>query len=97
MTNKIIVEAVYATAKRQHLWQGEVPEGTNARQALLQSDLPVQFPEVNFQLAPIGIFGKKVKDEYILCAWDRIEVYRPLIIDPKENRRRRASQKSSNL
>ncbi|MCO6503905.1 MAG: RnfH family protein [Snodgrassella sp.] len=94
MMNKITIEAVYATAEYQFLWQGKVNEGTTARQGLLQSDLPKQFPDVNFQLAPIGIFGKKVNNDYILCEWDRIEVYRPLMIDPKENRRRRAAHKS---
>ncbi|PIT49733.1 hypothetical protein BHC51_02685 [Snodgrassella alvi] len=89
----IIVEAVYATAEKQYLWQGKIPAGTCARQALLQSELPQHFPQTDFHTAPIGIFGKKVKDEYVLCNWDRIEVYRPLLIDPKENRRRRAQQK----
>ena len=94
MMNKIMVEAVYASTQHQHLWQGLVDQGTTARQAVLHSELPNRFPDVNFQLAPLGIFGKKVADDYILCEWDRIEVYRPLIVDPKENRRRRAAKKT---
>lgn len=94
MTNKVLIEAVYASPDHQFLWQGKVDKGTTARQALLSSELPKQFPNVNFQLAPIGVFGKKISDDYILCQWDRIEVYRPLLIDPKENRRRRALKKS---
>ncbi|WP_239348823.1 RnfH family protein [Snodgrassella communis] len=93
MITDINIEIVYATAEHQHLWQSRVPAGTCVRQALLQSDLPQRFPLTDFHTAPIGIFGKKVKDNYMLCDWDRIEVYRPLLIDPKENRRRRALQK----
>lgn len=93
MMTEIIVEAVYATTDYQHLWQGKVSAGSCARQVLLQSDLPEKFPQTDFYAAPIGIFGKKVNDDYILSNWDRIEVYRPLLIDPKENRRRRAKQK----
>lgn len=95
MMTEIVVEAVYATTDYQHLWQGKVPAGSSARQVLLQSDLPEKFPQTDFYAAPIGIFGKKVNDDYILSNWDRIEVYRPLLIDPKENRRRRAKQKES--
>ena len=40
----------------------------------------------------MGVFGKKVADDYVLQAHDRVEVYRPLLIDPKENRRRRAAK-----
>lgn len=93
MMTDIMVEAVYVTSECQHLWQGKVAAGTTARQALLESDLPQQFPQIDFRTAPIGVFGKKIKDDYILCNWDRIEVYQPLLIDPKENRRRKAQQK----
>lgn len=91
--NKIIIEAVYATPEQQYLWEGQVEVGIEVRTALLQSELPQIFPLVDFHAVPIGIFGKKVPDNYIMQAWDRIEVYRPLLIDPKENRRRRAFQK----
>lgn len=93
MTELITIEVVYATAQKQCLWQGQVEKGTDARTALLQSDMASHFPEVNFQEAPIGVFGKKVADDYVLQAWDRVEVYRPLLIDPKENRRRRILKK----
>ena len=44
-----------------------------------------------FQAAPLGVFGKTVADDYVLQAGERVEIYRPLLIDPKENRRRRAA------
>ncbi|MDF7676006.1 RnfH family protein [Neisseriaceae bacterium ESL0693] len=91
--NKITVEAVYATPEKQYLWQGEITEGLGARAVLLQSALPQVFHDVDFHYIPIGIFGKQVADDYIVQAGDRIEAYRPLLIDPKENRRRRALKK----
>lgn len=91
--NKIIIEAVYATPQKQYLWQGEIIAGIGAREALLQSSLPDLFPEVDFHQVPIGIFGKQVADDCMVQAGDRIEAYRPLLIDPKENRRRRALKK----
>ena len=50
---------------------------------MLQSALPTEFPHVDFAAAPIGIFGKKVKDSAPLREGDRVEVYRALLIDPK--------------
>ena len=60
---------------------------------MLQSALPTEFPHVDFAAAPIGIFGKKVKDSAPLREGDRVEVYRALFIDPKKNRRRKAAAK----
>ncbi len=90
-TDQIWVEVAYAAADgRQYLQTLQVAVGSTARDGLLQSSLPAHFPEVDFACAPIGIFGKRVADDTRLVADDRVEVYRPLLIDPKENRRRRA-------
>jgi len=78
------IEIVYGLADRQVLEDMTV--------AALQSGLEVEFPELDLQQAPLGIFGKAVKDETVLRDGDRIEVYRPLLIDPKEARRKRAGQ-----
>ena len=86
------IEIVYGLAERQVLKGMTVAEGTTVREAALQSGLEVEFPELDLQQAPLGIFGKAVKDETALCNGDRIEVYRPLLIDPKEARRKRAGQ-----
>lgn len=96
MMNKqsIPVEVVYATAQRQYLWQGYVPAGTTARAAIAYADVGALFPQIDCQTVPIGVCGRKVADDTVLHAWDRVELYRPLLIDPKENRRRRARQKS---
>ena len=86
------IEIVYGLADRQVLKNMTVAEGTTVREAALQSGLEVEFPELDLQQAPLGIFGKAVKDETVLCDGDRSEVYRPLLIDPKEARRKRAGQ-----
>ena len=86
------IEIVYGLADRQVLKSMTVVEGTTVREAALQSGLEVEFPELDLQQAPLGIFGKVVKGETVLRDGDRIEVYRPLLIDPKEARRKRAGQ-----
>ena len=86
------IEIVYGLADRQVLKNMTVAEGTTVREAALQSGLEVEFPELDLQQAPLGIFGKVVKSETVLRDGDRIEVYRPLLIDPKEARRKRAGQ-----
>ena len=87
------IEVVYAEPGKQSLLAFQVACGTTARQAVLQSALVTEFPHVDFAAAPIGIFGKKVKDSAPLREGDRVEVYRALLIDPKENRRRKAAAK----
>ncbi|WP_156503599.1 RnfH family protein [Eikenella longinqua] len=87
------IEAAYAEPGKQCLLAFQVALGTTARQAVLQSALPTEFPHVDFAAAPIGIFGKKVKDDTELREGDRVEVYRALLMDPKENRRRKAAAK----
>ena len=86
------IEIVYGLADRQVLKSMTVAEGATIREAALQSGLEVEFPELDLQQAPLGIFGKAVKDKTVLRDGDRIEVYRPLLIDPKEARRKRAGQ-----
>lgn len=87
------IEVAYAEPGKQRLLAFQVASGTTARQAVLQSALPTEFPHVDFVAAPIGIFGKKVKDSTPLRTGDRVEVYRALLVDPKENRRRKAAAK----
>ena len=87
------IEVTYAEPGKQRLLAFQVASGITARQAVLQSSLPTEFPHVDFAAAPIGIFGKKVEDSTPLREGDRVEVYRALLIDPKENRRRKAAAK----
>ena len=90
-TDTLSVEVAYAGPEHSLLLALEISPGTTAREAVLQSALAAHFPEADFQAAPLGVFGKTVADDYVLQAGERVEIYRPLLIDPKENRRRRAA------
>lgn len=93
MPELLDIEVAYADPGRQRLLAFQVAPGTTARQAVLQSALPAEFPAVDFAAAPIGIFGRKTADGTVLRMHDRVEVYRPLAADPKESRRRRVAAK----
>ncbi len=83
------IEIVYGLPDKQVLKTMKVAEGTTIRQAALQSGLENEFPDLDLHSAKLGIFGKIAKDDTVLRDKDRIEVYRPLLIDPKEARRQR--------
>lgn len=88
------VEVAYALADKQKIVRLQVPAGTTVRQAALQSGLDRDFPGLNLAESPLGIFGKAVgkPDEQVLEEGDRVEVYRPLLADPKEVRKQRAER-----
>jgi putative ubiquitin-RnfH superfamily antitoxin RatB of RatAB toxin-antitoxin module len=90
----IKVEVVYAAVDRQVLLTVTVPAGATVRDALLKSGLSSEFPELDLVSCPVGIFGKVIAEPAIhpLHAGDRIEIYRPLLADPKEVRRLRAAK-----
>ena len=94
MANKLTVEVVYATKEQQYLVGLEVDAGTTALAAVQLSGLYTQLPHT--QDYPMGIFGKAVPADTVLEDHDRVELYRPLLIDPKENRRRRAAKNKEN-
>ncbi|HEZ2349530.1 TPA: RnfH family protein [Neisseria lactamica] len=83
------IEIVYGLPDKQVLKTMRLVEGTTVRAAALQSGLDEIFTDLDLYSAPLGIFGKAVKDDTPLRDGDRIEVYRPLLIDPKEARRKR--------
>lgn len=87
------VEIIYipATNAAIHL-RLEMPTGATVADALQQSGLAAKNPEIiNFNL---GIFSKQVEPQAILKPGDRIEIYRPLTVDPKQKRRERAKASS---
>ncbi len=86
------IEVAYALAHQQHIYSFDVEAGTTARQAVERADIPKMFPEAEVASAKLGVFGKAVKADYVLQAGDRVEVYRPLIADPKEVRKKRAAK-----
>ncbi|SEM01381.1 RnfH family protein [Halomonas daqiaonensis] len=93
------IEVAFALPERQRIIQLVVPEGTTARQAVAMAGLEAAFPElpsVTFRQADLGIFGKRLRDPEAvrLRSGDRVEVYRPLQIDPKAARSERAAREN---
>jgi len=90
MSKDITIEVAYAAARGQTVLQLEVKSGTTIGEAIKQSDILQQFPEIDLALNKVGIFGKLARTYTLLRDRDRVEIYRALIADPKEARRRRA-------
>jgi putative ubiquitin-RnfH superfamily antitoxin RatB of RatAB toxin-antitoxin module len=95
----IKVEVAYATPQRQRIVEIEVAYGTSALDAVMQSGITREFPEIDPATTPMGIFSKPLDgkalplpQDYQLKARDRVEIYRPLLIDPKEARLARAAK-----
>ena len=86
----ISIEVVLATPERQKLIALEVQAGSNIEDAIAQSKILEEFEGFDLDPARVGIFGRKAAMTDVLRAGDRIEIYRPLIADPKESRRQRA-------
>ena len=92
---KINIEIAYAEAERQHLEKLSVTKGMTVGKALkLPMQLKNNFANLRIDKAAVGIFSKHVSMDRVLNDGDRIEIYRPLLLDPKEARRKRA-QKSN--
>ena len=91
MTDYIQVAVAYVGGSGQVLRNLEVLTGTHVQEAIEQSGVLQQFAEIDLEVSKVGIFGKVVKLDQLLQDGDRIEIYRPLIADPKEVRKRRAA------
>lgn len=96
MSEQIEIEVVYGLAHKQKLISLTVEKGTTVRQGAELSGLDKEFPELNIAESKLGIFGRAVRnpDAEALKAGDRIEIYRPLLIDPKAARANRAAKAS---
>lgn len=92
----ITIEVVYGTAEDQTLIELQVQRGTTLIEAIRLSAIADKCPEINIDDSRKGLFGKMVSDEKVLKNHDRVEIYRPLLVDPKEARRRRAQKKVKN-
>jgi putative ubiquitin-RnfH superfamily antitoxin RatB of RatAB toxin-antitoxin module len=83
---------VYALPEKQTLLKQQVVAGTTVLDAIRASGILEKHPEIDIATSKLGIFGKLVKADTVLREKDRIEIYRPLIADPKEVRRKRAEE-----
>ena len=88
---RIHVQVCYARPERQLLLELDVAPGTTIQQAIQQSGIVRQAPEIDISVLRVGIYGKLKPLDTVLREHDRVEIYRPLIADPKETRRRRAA------
>jgi hypothetical protein len=92
MADTINVEVVYATPERQEVTGINLPAGSTVGQAIEASGLLAKHPEIDLTRNKLGIFAKLAKIDTALRDRDRVEIYRPLIADPKEVRRQRAAE-----
>jgi len=92
MAESIQIEVTYARAERQDVIRLKLPEGTTIQQAIEASGLPQRYPELDLTKLKVGVYGKLSKPDTVLRERDRVEIYRPLIADPKEVRKQRAAE-----
>lgn len=91
-TEKFAVDVVYALPKQQKVISVTVTPGTSAIEAVRLSHIVNFFPEIDLDTVKLGVFSNLVKHDYLLSPGQRVEIYRPLIADPKDVRRKRADK-----
>jgi len=89
--HKIRVEVAYAHTQEAEIIALDVNIGTTVMEAVELSNIKSKHPSIDFSVNKIGIFGRLCPGDKILNDGDRVEIYRPLLADPKKARRRRAS------
>jgi uncharacterized protein len=91
---KINIEIIYALPEEQILLSQIVQSGVSVEQAIIESGILNRYPEIDLSVNKVGIFSKATQLNEILREGDRIEIYRPLIADPKEARKKKALKQS---
>ena len=91
----MLVEVAYALENKQTLLELKVSKGTTLKQAVELSGIIDIYPQIDLTKDKTGIFGKIAKLDTVLREKDRVEIYRPLIADPKQVRKERAAQGKS--
>jgi putative ubiquitin-RnfH superfamily antitoxin RatB of RatAB toxin-antitoxin module len=92
MAESIQIEITYAKPDRQDVVRLKLPEGSTIQQAIEASGLAQRYPEIDLAKAKVGIYGKLSRMDTVVRERDRVEIYRPLIADPKEVRKQRAAE-----
>ena len=92
MAETINIEVCYALSNKQELVKLSLTDGSNLQQAVEASGLLEKYPEIDLKKNKFGIWNKLSKADSVLRDKDRIEIYRPLIADPKEVRKQRAAE-----
>lgn len=91
-SDKITVEVAYALPDEQVVIEVKISAGGTVEDAIKHSGILISYPDIDLALNKVGVFGKITKMHTVLRAGDRVEIYRPLIADPKEVRRKRAAE-----
>ena len=91
-SSELQVQVAYATATDEYLRTLTVAPGTTIAQAIEQSGVLRDIPAIDLATHPVGLHGKKRPLDTLLRQHDRIEIYRPLLADPKDSRRKRAER-----
>jgi len=91
---RIHIAVVYALKHNACLLALDVPRGSTLREAINHSGILKRFPGIDLSVNPVGVFSQPRQLDDVVQEGDRIEIYRPLQMDPKEARRRRAERKS---
>ena len=92
---KMHIEVIFALPREQHVINVELPEQSTVEDAIRASKIMEKYPDIDFEVNKTGIFGKPAKRDAVLHPGDRVEIYRPLIGDPKEIRKQRAKKGKS--
>ena len=96
MSGNIVVEVVYALPQKQYLQRVTLEEGSTIEQAIQASGLLALRDDIDLSKNKGGIYSRPAKLQDIVHDGDRVEIYRPLIADPKELRRQRAEKSAQN-
>ncbi|MEX3638780.1 RnfH family protein [Paraburkholderia sp. BR14320] len=92
MNARLTVEVCYALASEQALIAVELPAGATLKQAIDASGILQRFPSIDLNTQKVGVFGKLKPLDTVLADHDRVEIYRPLLVDPKVSRQRRVEK-----
>jgi hypothetical protein len=92
MAEQVAVEVAFALPERQSLLSLSVPAGSTVQQVIEISGILTSYPEIKLDVNKVGIWSRTVKLDELVKNGDRIEIYRALIADPKDMRRRRAEK-----
>ncbi|WP_176061435.1 RnfH family protein [Paraburkholderia sp. BCC1876] len=92
MSARLSIEVCYALPDEQALIAVDLPEGATLQQALDASGILQRFPRIDLTTQKVGVFGKVKALDAVLADHDRVEIYRPLLVDPKLSRQRRVEK-----
>lgn len=92
MSARLSIEVCYALANEQTVIAVDLPQGATLQQALDASGILQRYPQIDLGTQKVGVFGKLRPLDTVLADHDRVEIYRPLLVDPKLSRQRRVEK-----